>query len=144
MLRENARNEKFYNFRKLRNVSNSDKKKLVKIGRIADSRSTNIKKTPKKHVKPPIAKKKTVSQKPLWVVVFNLKMEKKTFRNFKPIESGHPWSAKWLKWPKMTSQDSIWLISKVLLNFKTRYRPPKVSKSKDITNRRKFRLCRYC
>ena len=34
------KNEIFYNFRKLRNVLNTDTKKLVKIGRIADSLST--------------------------------------------------------------------------------------------------------
>ena len=52
------KNEKFYNFRKLRNVLNSNKKKLVKIGRIADSLSTNEKKKQKKPAKPPITKKK--------------------------------------------------------------------------------------
>ena len=38
------KNEKFYNFRKLRNVLNSNKKKHVKIGRIEESLSANEKK----------------------------------------------------------------------------------------------------
>ena len=67
MLRENAKNEKHYNFRKLRNVSNSDKKKLVKIGRIADSLSTNKKKH-RKNMSNHRSQKKTVSQKRLQVV----------------------------------------------------------------------------
>ena len=68
MLRENARNEKFYNFRKLRNVLNSDTKKLVKIGRLADSLSTNKKKH-RKNLTNGQDKKKPVSQKRLQVVV---------------------------------------------------------------------------
>ena len=41
------KNENVYNFRKLRNVLNTDTKKLVKIGRLADSLSTNKKNTEK-------------------------------------------------------------------------------------------------
>ena len=61
------KNEKFYNFRKLRNVLNSNKKKLVKIGRIADSLSTNTKKS-RKNLPNRQAEKNQVSQKSLQVV----------------------------------------------------------------------------
>ena len=61
------KNEKFYNFRKLRNVLNSNKKKLVKIGRIADSLSTNEKKS-RKNLPNRQAQKNQVSQKSLRVV----------------------------------------------------------------------------
>ena len=56
------KNEKFYNFRKLHNVLNTDKKKLVKIRGIADSLSTNKKKHRKKHVKPPSSKKTSIAK----------------------------------------------------------------------------------
>ena len=65
------KNEKFYNFRKLRNVLNSNKKKLVKIGRIADSLSTNEKKS-RKNLPNRQAQKNQVSQKSLRVVVKNV------------------------------------------------------------------------
>ena len=62
------KNENFLNFRKLHQFLNYCKKKLVKIGRIAEFLSTNSKKSRKK-VSNRRAEKNQVSQKPLKVVV---------------------------------------------------------------------------